>query len=548
MGLNSPRVFLLPRALRRDLLVGVAAAMLLCQAPASAATKEFDDASVAELQAAMNDGTLTAEKLVQLSLARIKAFDAQGPNLHAVMALNPNALAQAKALDAERKAKGPRSPVHGIPVILKDNFDTVEMPTTGGSVLLEGSIPPDDAYVVKKLRDAGAIILAKVNLSEFAGGGTFSSLGGQSLNPHNLTHTPSGSSGGTGVGVAAGYAPLGMGTDTGGSIRGPAASNGVVALKPTHGLLSRGGIIPLALSFDTGGPYGRNVSDVAAMLSVMTGVDPEDPATQKQVGKVEADYTKFLDPNALKGARIGVARDFMGADPGTDWAMNAAIAQMKAAGATIIDVHYPSWLVDNMNAYYTAVRWPEFGPQIKDYLATLKPGYPKTLEEMIERAEKFSSMRPDGAGPNTVRWTLFKNELASGTMDDYRYRSVKEHILPAITAVQMGIIESNKLDAIVYPTSGSPAGLIDAPPSPRVPGVRNVPGGTNLANFTGFPDLVVPMGFVGGANLPVAISFVGPAFSEPKLIALGYSFEQLTHARRRPVNTPPLKGATITVP
>lgn len=537
---------------RRLLTAAAAAAMLLAHAPADAAakaaTKEFDDASVAELEAAMDAGTLTAEKLVQLCLARIQAYDRQGPKLHAVMALNPNALAEARALDAERKAKGPRSPIHGMPVILKDNYDTVEMPTTGGSVLLEGSIPPDDAFVVKKLRDAGAIILAKVNLSEFAGGGTFSSLGGQSLNPHNLTHTPAGSSGGTGVGIAAGYAPLGMGTDTGGSIRGPAAANGVVALKPTHGLLSRGGIIPLALTFDTGGPYGRNVSDIAAMLSVMTGVDPEDPATNKSVGKAEADYTKFLDPNALKGARIGVARDFMGADPGTDWVMNTAIERMKEAGATIIDVRYPSWLLDNMNAYYTAVRWPEFGPQMKAYLATLKPGYPKTLEEMIAKAEKFTAMRPDGAGPNTVRWTLFKNELASGSMEDYRYRSVKEHILPAITAVQMGILESNRLDAIVYPTSGRPAGLIDGPPNPPpAPGARNVPGGTNLANFTGFPDLIVPMGFVGGDNLPVAISFVGPAFSEPKLIALAYSFEQLTKARRRPVNTPPLKGATVEV-
>ena len=205
-----------------------------------------------------------------------------------------------------------RSPLHGIPVVLKDNYNTADMPTTGGSVLLEGSIPPADAFLVKKLRAAGAIVLAKVNMSEFASAGAYSSLGGQSRNPHDLLRTPSGSSGGVGVAIAAAYAPLGMGTDTGGSIRGPSTSNGIVGLKPTHGLLSRDGIIPLALSFDTGGPMARNVYDVAAALGVMTGIDPADPATEKSEGKFVTDYTKNLDAHALKGARIGIARDFMG--------------------------------------------------------------------------------------------------------------------------------------------------------------------------------------------------------------------------------------------
>src|SRR5689334_5729198 len=223
------------------------------------------------------------------------------------MTINPKALETARALDAERKAKGPRSPLHGIPVVLKDNYNTADMPTTGGSVLLEGSIPPADGFIVKKLRDAGAIILAKVNMSEFASASPQSSLGGQSLNPHDLKRSPAGSSGGTGVSIAAGYAPLGMGTDTGGSIRGPSTSNGIVGLKPTHGLLSRSGIIPLALSFDTGGPMARSVYDVAAALGVMTGVDPTDSATAKSDGKAQTDYTSGLKADALKGARIGVA-------------------------------------------------------------------------------------------------------------------------------------------------------------------------------------------------------------------------------------------------
>ena len=265
-------------------------AMVLCTATAGRAVAQsidFDAATIQQLQAAMDAGTLTSERLVQLGLARIEAYDEKGPKLNAVLTLNPKALETARALDAERKAKGKRSPLHGIPVVLKDNFDTADLPTTGGSILLDGSIPPDDAFVVKKLRDAGAVILAKVNLSEFASGGAFSSLGGQTRNPHDPMRTPSGSSGGTGVSVAAGYAPLGLGTDTGGSVRGPSSSNGIVGLKPTLGLLSRDGIIPLALSFDTGGPMARNVADVAVALGVMTGVDPADAATKRSEGRFE---------------------------------------------------------------------------------------------------------------------------------------------------------------------------------------------------------------------------------------------------------------------
>src|SRR6185503_3444117 len=275
---------------------------MVALAPVFAKPIDVDAATIAQINAAFDAGTLTAEALVQMCLARIAAYDRQGPALHAVMALNPKALETARALDAERKAKGRRSPLHGIPVVLKDNYDTFDMPTTGGSVLLEGSIPSKDAFVVKKLRDAGAIILAKVNMSEFASGGTYSSLGGQSLNPHDLTRGPSGSSGGTGVAIAAAYAPLGTGTDTGGSIRGPATTNGIAALKPTHGLLSRSGIIPLALSFDTGGPMARSVYDVAAALGVMTGLDPADAATAKSDGKFLPDYTKDLRVDALRGA------------------------------------------------------------------------------------------------------------------------------------------------------------------------------------------------------------------------------------------------------
>ncbi|MGE0043787.1 MAG: amidase family protein [Vicinamibacterales bacterium] len=532
-----------PLRSRLVLVALVAGVLLPALALAQARTLDVDQATIADIAKALDAGTLTVEQLVGMSLARIKAYDEQGPKLNAIITLNPKALETARALDAELKAGHRRSPLHGIPVVLKDNFDTADMPTTGGSVLLEGSLPPDDAFVVKKLRDAGAIILAKVNMSEFASGSTHSSLGGQSLNPHDLARSPSGSSGGTGVSVAAGYAPLGFGTDTGGSIRGPSTANGVVGLKPTHGLVSRDGIIPLALSFDTGGPLARHVADIAAVLSVVAGPDPADDATAKIGTHPHAGYVEGLDAGALKGARIGLARDFLGQDEEVDWVVEAAVEAMKKAGATVVDVRYPKWLLDGMGDFYTAVRWPEFPTQIQAYLATLKPGFPKNLGELIERSNQFVATRPDGAGPNPSRWSLFKREAASGTMDDYEYKSVHDFVLPAIRTVVEGIFAAQQLDAIVYPTSPRRTGLIAAPPG----GGGGGPSGTNIANLSGFPDLIVPAGFTSD-QLPVGISFFGTAFSEQKLLSLGYSFEQATHARRQPVNTPTLPGEAIRVP
>jgi amidase len=535
----------------RSLLLLISIGVCLALANTHAArTVEFDALTIADIAHAFDSGALTSERLVQLCLARIQAYDRQGPSLRAVLTLNPKALDTARALDAERKASGPRSPLHGIPIVLKDNYNTADLPTTGGSVLLEGSRPSDDAFVVKKLRAAGAIVLAKLNMSEFASGPARSSLGGQSLNPHDLTRTPSGSSGGTGVAIAAAYAPLGMGTDTGGSIRGPSTSNGVVGLKPTHGLLSRSGIIPLSLTFDTGGPMARSVTDIAIVLGIITGVDPADAATTKSEGKFESDYTKYLTSDALKGARIGLARDFLGADADVDWVVDASVDAMRKAGATIVDVRYPKWLLDAKGEFYTAVRYPEFAVQIKEYLAHTGPAYPKSLDEMIERSNRFNATREDGAGPNPGRWALFKREAASGTITDYRYTAVHEFGLPMMRAVVDGIFDAQKLDAIVYPTSSRKPGLIaatatGASPTAVLAGMGL--GGTDIANLTGFPDLIVPAGFTGD-NLPVGLSFLGRAFSEPRLLSIGYSFERATHARRRPVHTPALPGETLSVP
>ena len=533
-------------------LAACALALAVSVWPASAArTLDFDALTIADLNRAFDAGAITSEKLVQLCLARIDAYDRKGPSLHAVMALNSKALDTARALDAERKARGPRSPLHGIPVVLKDNYNTSDLPTTGGSVLLEGSIPSDDAFVVKKLRAAGAIVLAKVNMSEFASGPARSSLGGQSLNPHDLSRTPSGSSGGTGVAIAAAYAPLGFGTDTGGSIRGPSTVNGIVGLKPTHGLISRTGIIPLALTFDTGGPMARSVADIAVALGVVAGQDPADAATRKGEGKAETDYTRYLKADALKGARIGVSRDFLGADQDVDWVVDAAIDAMKKSGATIVDVRYPKWLLDAKDEFYNAIRRPEFPVQIAEYLATIGPKYPKTLAQLIERSDRFVGTRDDGAGPNPGRWTLFKREAESGAMDDYQYTSVRDHGLPLIRAAIDGMFAAQRLDAIVYPTSSRRPGLIadggGGTASPSAALAASGMSATNIANLTGFPDLIVPAGF-SGDNLPIGISFMGTAFSEPRLIALGYSFEQATHARRRPAHTPARQGEAVTVP
>lgn len=529
-------------ALVRKIALSAALVVFSAAPRAVAQTIELDSATIADLNAAFDSGTLTSEQLVTLYLARIEAYDRQGPKLHAVITLNPKAMETARALDAERKARGRRSPLHGIPVVLKDNYDTADMPTTGGSVLLDGSMPSDDAFVVKKLREAGAIILAKVNLSEFASGDAISSLGGRSLNPHDLARSPSGSSGGTGVAVAAGYAQFGLGTDTGGSIRGPSTANGIVGLKPTHGLMSRDGIIPLALSFDTGGPMARHVYDVAAALSVMAGVDPADDATKQGEGRALADYTTALDAGALGGARIGVARDFMGADEDVDWVVESALDAMQRAGATIVDVRYPSWLLDVRDDWYRAVRWREFPVQVAAYLSTLAPGHPKTLDELIERARRVNAPRPDGGGPNPSRWSLFTREAKSGALDDAEYAAVRDHALAAMRVIVEGLFAAHELDAIVYPTSPTPPSLVAGTSGSG----RDVPSPVTIANMTGFPDLIVPAGFTSD-RLPVGLSFFGPAFSEARLLALGYAFEQATGARRRPVHTPAFPGETVRV-
>ncbi len=530
----------------------VAVAIALGSAlPTQAEVLDISSASIADLSQAYATGKLTSEKVVAAYLKRIEAYDKRGPTINAVITLNPKALQTARALDAERKKGKVRGPLHGIPVVLKDNFDTFDMPTTAGSQLLEGSIPPDDAFVVKRLRDAGAIILAKVNMSEWAGGagvyGTtdpelakkgavpngFSSAGGQTRNPHDLSRGPAGSSGGTGAAIAAGFAQVGLGTDTGGSVRGPASVNGLVGLKPTNGLLSRDGIVPLSLTFDTGGPLARSVYDLAVSLGTMTGVDAADALTQTSAGKFETDYTQFLKPGALQGARIGIARDFMGRNEETDRITEAAIATLKKLGAEVVDdVRYPKYLLDVRQSLLTTLMNADFKVQIGEYLATTGPKFPKSYADIVARSNDPATQyrSPEKA------WGLQYNATVAIDQTDPVYVAGKEHGLPLIKSSMLAVFENYKLDAIVYPTSPEPATLINPPEGQRTAGGGSA---TAIANLTGFPDLIIPAGMTSD-GLPVSISFFGPAYSEAKLIGYGYDFEQATKAHVLPQHTPAL--------
>lgn len=553
------------RALRHLLLSSVFASLFVC--PLRADTINLDELTIADINSAFAKGTLTSVKLTELYLARIAAYDQQGPRLNTVIVANPHALKEAQALDVERKAGKIRGPLHGIPIVLKDNIDTFDLPTTAGSQMLEGSMAPDDAFIVKRLREGGAVILAKVNLSEFAGGGSIrrggtpppttpvpepptatsprrgpnipgaqSTAGGLTINPHDFSKNPAGSSGGTGSAIAATFAQLGLGSDTGGSIRGPCAANGIAGLKPTLGLMSRDGVVPLALSFDTAGPMARSVYDVAVSLGVMTGVDSADAATAASAGKFETDYTKYLKVGSLKGARIGVARDFFGQNPEVDRVMEEAIAMLKKLGAEVVDqVRFPPSMLAARQDISSLIIEAEFKAQIAGYLKTVKPGYPRTLAELAAKAaDPAFQYRSD-----TRKEGLKRNEDQGLALDDPLYLAAKNEGLAFTRASVLAVFKKYRLDAIVYPTA------------PRGQTPVGVTGGgsmgvspTNLANQTGFPDLIVPAGMTN-EGLPVTISFFGPAFSEGKLFGYGYDFEQATHARKMPKLTPYLPSDAI---
>jgi len=515
--------------------------------PAIAETFELQEATIADIQAAMDAGALTSVELVQLYLNRIDAYEAAGPAINALITVNENALSLAAAMDTAREAGEMMGPLHGIPIILKDNYDTADMPTTAGSDVLMDAIPPDDAFVVQQLREAGAIVIAKANMSEFAasyGRLGYSSLGGLTLNPYNLDRDASGSSSGTAAAIAASFATLGTGSDTAGSVRGPAAVTGLVGIKPTMGLVSRDGIVPLTLSFDIAGPMARTVTDAAIALGVMAGPDPADPRTAEGAEFAVEDYTQFLDAEAMGGARIGLITDFMGGNPEVDALMEAAIAEMEAQGATVVRVDLPESLESPWS--YLGPAWDnEFEPQIEAYLGTLPEGYPQTLQALVD-ASLDPAIADSDTPVNPARLDSFVTMAEAPGLADIGLLYSLTNQLPMARQTLMDIMANQGLDAFVYPTMSCPASPIyslESDPTYRCEADDPYSAGY-LANATGFPDITVPMGTTE-ASLPIGVSFMAAAYSEPTLLGLAYAYEQAAQMRRSPVTTPPLPGEQI---
>jgi len=485
------------------------------------------ETTIAEIHAAMRAGRLTSRMLVETYLKRIEAYD-QKTRLNAIVVVNPQALAEADKLDAEFRRTRKLRPLHGIPVIVKDNYDTQDLQTTGGSLAMKGSIPPDDAYQVRKLREAGAIVLAKSNMAEWAFSPlmTVSSIAGITRNPYDLTRVPAGSSGGTAAAVAANLGAVGLGTDTGNSIRGPSSHNCLVGIRSTMGLTSRDGIIPLYLRNDIGGPMARTVEDAVRILDVIAGSDPADPITKMSEGKRPASYLTFLDRNGLRGARIAVFRRYIDApttDPRIKALMDRAIADLKSLGATIIDPF-------DVPEYESLIRdiWCNtFRYDVNNYLATLGSDAPyRTIEEIVRSGlySPYIETRLKRSNENRSA----PEQMTPPCLDLYRdQRSI------AFRNAVLKAMDDAKVDAIIYPTWSNP---------PRKIGDIDSPAGDNsqyLSPQTGFPAITVPMGFMDGV-LPAGLTFLGRSFGEPDLIRFVYAYEQATKHRRPPAKYPDL--------
>ena len=502
-----------------------------CATPSPAAVRAFelDEVTISDLQDGMKSGKYTARSLAEKYSARIDGIDKHGPTINAVIEVNPDALSIADALDQERKSKGPRGPLHGIPVLIKDNIDTADkMMTTAGSLALVGSKPPQDSFVAQKLRAAGAVVLGKTNLSEWANirsshsTSGWSGRGGLTKNPYALDRNPCGSSSGTGAGISASLCTVGIGTETDGSIVCPSSSNGLVGIKPTLGLVSRSGIIPISHSQDGAGPMCRTVRDATILLSALTGVDPADSATAASAGKSHSDYTQFCDPNGLKGARIGVARKYFGFSDSVDTLMMQSLDVMKKQGATLVDPAEIETL-GKFDESELLVFMYELKADLNAYLARLGPSAPvHSLKEIIEfndrnRAKEMSYFGQD----------LFIKAEAKGPLTEKAYLDAldKNHQLARAQGID-ATMDKFHLDAIVAPTGG-PAWLTDLVNGDHVAG-----GSSNAAAVAGYPNINVTAGFISG--LPVGISFFGRAWSEPTLIRVAFAFEQATKARQAP--------------
>jgi amidase len=534
------------RVNRRDFLktglAGSSAAWAISTTAASASTDpasqsfshsrsfEWEETTVSQLHSAMLAGRISSAAITRQYLSRIRDLDRRGPKLNAIIELNPDAVPIAESLDRERKIRGPRGPLHGIPVLIKDNIATHDkMMTTAGSLALAGSMPPADAFLIQRLRAAGAVILGKTNLSEWANFRSthstsgWSGRGGLTLNPYVLDRNPSGSSSGSGAAASANLCAVAVGTETDGSITSPASYNGLVGIKPTLGLVSRFGIVPIAHSQDTAGPMTRTVADAAIVLGCLAGVDANDPATAAAAGKIAPDYTAFLNAAALRGARIGVARKYFGIMDAVDKLMEDAIAVMKTHGALISD---PADLPSHEKLggeNEDEVLLHEFKADLNKYLAWLGPSAAvRSLAEIIDFNERNKTREMPWFGQE-----LFLKAQAKGPLTEKVYIEAlaQNHRLSRDEGID-AVMDRLKLDAIIAPTSG-PAQRTDL-----LWGDRDTGGCTTPAALAGYPHITVPVGLVDG--LPVGISFFGRAWSEPGLLGLAFAFEQIKKARKAP--------------
>jgi len=526
--------------LKKTLVGGIAAATFpsltfadksheLSASPIKIKPGEFDEISITKLSEGMKSGKYTARSITEQYISRIDEIDKSGPTINSVLELNPDALKIADELDREFKEKGPRGPMHGIPVLIKDNIDTADgMQTTAGSLALLGSKPVKDSFLVKRLREAGAIILGKTNLSEWANMRSthstsgWSGRGGLTKNPYALDRNCSGSSSGSGAAAAANLCAVAIGTETDGSVVSPSSLNGLVGIKPTVGLVSRAGIIPISHSQDTAGPMTRTVKDAAILLGAMTGIDSEDEATKKSKGKSYTDYTKFLDTDGLKGMRIGVFRQYFGFLPQVDELMEKSLAVLKDNGAVLFD----PVKIDSLNKFGDS----EFAVLLyelkADMEAYLNHRGPNTKMNSLKDLIRFNKDHEKEEMPY-FKQELFLRAQEKGPLTDTEYiEAIKNnHLMTRKNGID-AVMDKYKLDALVSPTD-SPAWMTD-----MVDGDHFLGGSSSLAAVAGYPHITVPAGFVFG--LPVGISFFGKAWSEPTLLKIAYGFEQATKFRKSP--------------
>ena len=499
----------------------IAATLLSSAGPGT--SYDITEKSIADLSRAMGDGTATSRSITEAYLARIAAYDQKGPAINAMISLNPHALDDADALDRERAGRGPRGPLHGIPIVVKDNFETIDLPTTAGSLALKGSMAGRDAFQVRKLREAGAVIVGKTNLHEFARGiTTISSLGGQTRNPYDPSRNPGGSSGGTGAAIAANFAAAGLGSDTCGSIRYPAAENNLAGLRPTLGLTSRSGIIPLSHSQDVGGPIARTVSDLAVVLDATIAVDPDDPATTDARRRPPRSYAAALTAGALRGARLGIVLPYFGTTPDdapVATVVRGAVRDMQTAGARAVEISDGEFPTE---ADGVAIIRYEFKFDLDDYLRRTPAAPVRTLGEILEKGLVHPSLEQGFRRSNDV-----------ATLDSDEYRAIVARNARLRDAL-LKLMDDQELTALVYPTLRRTSARIGEPQA-----------GGNCAGSaaTGLPAITVPAGFAPD-GLPVGVEFLGRPYSEVDLLNLAFGFESITQHRRLPALTPALGASS----